>query len=281
VIRTRCAWSVVLEPREAVSPRRADQRDRERVGAVAGALQDHDRAVIVDAELRQGPVDARLSPGGRLGDRAGRRARYTPCGRVIQRQYRGITRRDYFRLGARTRYGGSSVVQDGRRANGVRRCGIYPTSSCRSPTLHPCGSRAAREDDLPLKWVGGYVSAAAHRSGPRFLGAHPVLPAAAQETFRTFAAAQGSSFRRTRATSCNGSWCARSPWPSGRRGTLPDRGGVRSGRGDGGEAIRPGDGDPERGQAQLAERPRLRGDARSAGVAVMGVGLERRAAPRQ
>src|SRR2546426_10922908 len=38
----------------------------------------------------------------------------------------------------------------------------------------------------------------------------------------------------------------------GRRGTLPDRGGIRSGRGNGSEAIRAGDGDPERGQAGLA-----------------------------
>src|SRR3989441_13124248 len=50
----------------------------------------------------------------------------------------------------------------------------------------------AREDDLPLKWVGGYV-AAAGASLPVLdsLAAHPVLPATAQETFRTFAAAQG------------------------------------------------------------------------------------------
>ena len=45
---------------------------------------------------------------------------------------------------------------------------------------------------LPLKWVGGYIAAAA-ASLPALdsLAAHPVLPAAAQETFRTFAAAQG------------------------------------------------------------------------------------------
>src|SRR5205823_4072377 len=43
------------------------------------------------------------------------------------------------------------------------------------------------------------------------------------------------------------------PGQVGRRGTLPDRGGIRSGRGNGSEAIRAGDGDPERGQAQLAE----------------------------
>ena len=49
-----------------------------------------------------------------------------------------------------------------------------------------------REEDLPLKWIGGYVSA----EGASFptldsLAARPTLPAAALERFRAFAAAQG------------------------------------------------------------------------------------------
>src|SRR5207247_7190 len=117
----------------------------------------------------------------------------TPCGRVVQRQYRGITRRDYFRLARAERdtAGRPSCKTDGGRTV-YGGGGIYPDVVLPEPDPAPLWLARAREDDLPLKWVGGYV-AAAGASLPALdsLAAHPMLPAAAQETFRTFAAAQG------------------------------------------------------------------------------------------
>ena len=71
---------------------------------VAGALQDHDRAVVVGRPsfgkslLMQGFP---LSDGSALYLVVGRVR--TPCGRVIQRQYHGLTRGDYYRLAAAER----------------------------------------------------------------------------------------------------------------------------------------------------------------------------------
>ncbi len=161
---------------------------------VAGALQDHDRAVIVG---RPSFGKALLMRGLPLADGSlmmlvvGHVT--TPCGRVIQRQYRGITRRDYFRLARAERdtAGRPSCKTDGGRTV-YGGGGIYPDVVLPEPDPAPLWLERAREDDLPLKWVGGYV-AAAGASLPVLdsLAAHPVLPATAQETFRTFAAAQG------------------------------------------------------------------------------------------
>src|SRR5437773_1257053 len=96
---------------------------------VAGALQDHDRAVIVGrpsfgkALLMRGLP---LADGSMIMLVVGHVT--TPCGRVVQRQYRGITRRDSVRLaraerdsagrpagktdGGRTVYGGGGIYPD-------------------------------------------------------------------------------------------------------------------------------------------------------------------------
>src|SRR6266700_4100825 len=161
---------------------------------VAGALQDHDRAVIVGrpsfgkALLMRGLP---LADGSMIMLVVGHVT--TPCGRVVQRQYRGITRRDYFRLARAERdtAGRPSCKTDGGRTV-YGGGGIYPDVVLPEPDPPPLWLARAREDNLPLKWVGGYV-AAAGASLPALdsLAAHPLLPAAAQETFRTFAAAQG------------------------------------------------------------------------------------------
>ena len=96
---------------------------------IAGALQDHDRAVIVGrasfgkALLMEGLP---LSDGSTMWLVVGHVR--TPCGRLIQRRYQGITRRDYFRLSraerdtagrpscqsasGRTLYGGGGIQPD-------------------------------------------------------------------------------------------------------------------------------------------------------------------------
>jgi carboxyl-terminal processing protease len=166
---------------------------------VAGALQDHDRAIIVG---RPSFGKALLMRGFPLTDGSlimlvvGHVA--TPCGRVIQRQYHGITRRDYFRLARAER---DTAGQPSCKTAGGRTVygggGIYPDVALPEPEPAPLWLERAREDDLPLKWIGGYVSSA----GAAFpnldsLAAHPSLPPAALESFRTFASAQGDVIPR-------------------------------------------------------------------------------------
>ncbi|MGH7700925.1 MAG: S41 family peptidase [Gemmatimonadales bacterium] len=161
---------------------------------VAGALQDHDRALIVGqasfgkALLMRGFP---MADGSVMVLVVGHIR--TPCGRVIQREYRGVTRRDYFRLaraerdtagrpscrtaGGRTVYGGG---------------GIYPDIVLPHADPAPLWLARVREDDLPLKWIGGYVTAAgASLPSLDSLAARPALPASALADFRTFARAQG------------------------------------------------------------------------------------------
>jgi carboxyl-terminal processing protease len=117
----------------------------------------------------------------------------TPCGRVVQRQYRGIARRDYFRLARAERdtAGRPSCKTDsGRTVYGGG--GIYPDVTLPEPDPAPLWLARAREDELPLKWIGGYLTAAgAALPSLDSLAAHPALPGSALENFRAFAAAQG------------------------------------------------------------------------------------------
>ena len=163
---------------------------------VAGALQDHDRAIVVGrpsfgkALLMRGLP---LTDGSLIMLVVGHVV--TPCGRVIQRRYHGITRRDYFRLARAERdtAGQPSCKTDsGRTVYGGG--GIYPDVVLPEPEPAPLWLERAREDDLPLKWIGGYVtSAGASLPGLDSLAAHPALPAAALQSFRAFATAQGDA----------------------------------------------------------------------------------------
>lgn len=160
---------------------------------LAGALQDHDRAVIVGqpsfgkALVMQGLP---LSDGSTMWLVVGHLR--TPCGRVIQRRYHGITRHEYFRLsraerdtagrpscrsaGGRTLYGGG---------------GIYPDVPLPDADAAPLWLARVREADLPLKWVGGYVaSAGAALSSLDTLAARRTLPPAAVASFRGLAAGE-------------------------------------------------------------------------------------------
>lgn len=161
---------------------------------VVGALQDHDRALVVGRPTFGKALLMRFFPmtdGSAIWLVSGHVR--TPCGRVVQRQYRGVTQRDYFRLaraerdtvgrpscrtaGGRTVYGGGGVYPDV----------VFPAGS---PT--PVWMARVREEDLPLKWIGGYLTA----NGAAFpsldaLVAKPALPAQALAEFRTFAQGQG------------------------------------------------------------------------------------------
>ena len=163
---------------------------------VAGALQDHDRALVVGRptfgkSLVMYPFP--LPDGSLFWMVAGHLN--TPCGRVIQRDYRGIPEHEYFRrAGADTTPGNrpSCKTDAGRTVYGGG--GIYPDVLTPKGSLRPVWLSRLYEDALPLKWTNGYVAAngAALASLDAF-AAHPELPAAAIAQFRTYAKAQGAT----------------------------------------------------------------------------------------
>jgi carboxyl-terminal processing protease len=161
---------------------------------VAGALQDHDRALIVGQPSFGKSLLMRgfpLADGSVIVLVIGHVK--TPCGRVVQRQYRSITRREYYRLARAER---DTVGRPACTTNGGRRVfgggGIYPDVVLDEAPTAPLWLAKVREQDLVLSWVGGYVGANASSltSLDAFLKA-PALPAAALADFRSFAAKQG------------------------------------------------------------------------------------------
>ena len=163
---------------------------------VAGALQDHDRALVVG---RPPFGKSLLMAGFPMSDGSiielviGHVR--TPCGRVIQRQYHSISRHEYYRLAGAERdtVGRPSCKTDqGRTVYGGG--GIYPDVRIGGEDVLPLWLARVRENDLVLKWIGGYVTAnAAAVSTLDALAANPMLPAAAIGDFRAFASQQGVS----------------------------------------------------------------------------------------
>ncbi|HEV2150233.1 MAG TPA: S41 family peptidase, partial [Longimicrobiaceae bacterium] len=159
---------------------------------VAGALQDHDRALVVGRTtfgkslMMQGFP---LTDGSVVMLVVGHLK--TPCGRVVQRQYRQVTRRDYYRLAgeARDTVGRPAcTTAAGRRVYGGG--GIYPDVVLPEAEAAPLWLARLREESLPLQWVGGYVGTAGLTTAEA-LAARPSLPDAALADFRAFAARQG------------------------------------------------------------------------------------------
>src|SRR4051812_44441188 len=128
---------------------------------VAGALQDHDRALVVGrpsfgkALLMRGFP---LSDGSSIVLVVGHVK--TPCGRVVQREYRSITRRDYYRLARADRdtAGRPSCRTDaGRTVYGGG--GIYPDVGLAEAADAPAWAARVAEQAIVLAWVGSYVDA--------------------------------------------------------------------------------------------------------------------------
>ena len=161
---------------------------------VAGALQDHDRALIVGRPSFGKSLLMRgfpLADGSAIVLVIGHVK--TPCGRVIQRQYRSITTREYYRLARADRdtAGRPACTTDtGRRVFGGG--GIYPDVMLDERQAIPLWLARAAEQDIALSWVGGYVSANASSLGSleAFLRAPAVSPAGIAD-FRAFATKQG------------------------------------------------------------------------------------------
>jgi carboxyl-terminal processing protease len=161
---------------------------------VAGALQDHDRALIVGRPTFGKALLMRgfpMSDGSILVLVVGHVR--TPCGRVVQRQYRSISRRDYFRMARADRdtAGRPSCRTDaGRTVYGGG--GIFPDVPLADRAPHPRWALRAEEQQLPLTWSGGYVDAhAASLSSLESFAKAGTLPLVALADFRTYAARQG------------------------------------------------------------------------------------------
>ena len=160
---------------------------------VAGALQDHDRALIVGTPTFGKSLlmaGFPMSDGSVIELVIGHVR--TPCGRVIQRQYHSISRRDYYRMAGADRdtVGRPSCKTDqGRVVYGGG--GIYPDVRL-AEEPQPLWVARVRENDLALKWIGGYVSANAGVPATLdALAANPSLPVAVVGEFRSFATQQG------------------------------------------------------------------------------------------
>jgi len=161
---------------------------------VAGALQDHDRAVIVGQPsfgkslMMQGFP---LSDGSVIVLVIGQVR--TPCGRAVQRQYHSLTSREYYRAARAERdtIGRPTCKSvSGRRLFGGG--GIYPDVRTPRPADPPVWVSRALELDLTLKWANQFVGAAGN--GLTTLDAfakEPTLPATALASFRTLAKENG------------------------------------------------------------------------------------------
>jgi carboxyl-terminal processing protease len=160
---------------------------------VAGALQDHDRALIVGrttfgkALLMQGFP---MTDGSVMVLVVGEIR--TPCGRSVQRDYRTITRREYYRgtIDERERAARPTcTTAGGRTVHGGG--GIYPDVVLEEAPV-PLWLARFQEQQLALRWVAGYLD-----SNPdaftdlETLAADPRLPRDAAESFLGFAREQG------------------------------------------------------------------------------------------
>ncbi len=162
---------------------------------VAGALQDHDRALIVGRPTFGKSLLMQTFPltdGSAMALVIGQLR--TPCGRIIQREYRGTSRRAYYldagqvsdntnrpacRTDAgRTVHGGGGIVPDV----------LLPERDS------PRWIAQVQERALPTTWAGGYVgSRGASLAAPDALARPGVLDAAAIADFRAYADRNGVS----------------------------------------------------------------------------------------
>jgi carboxyl-terminal processing protease len=117
----------------------------------------------------------------------------TPCGRLVQRQYRQVSTADYYRLaGADRDTAGrpSCKTAGGRVVYGGG--GIFPDVTLAERSGEPLWLARANELDLPLVWAGSWVTAhAAKLTTAEALARAPTLPADALADFRTMAATKG------------------------------------------------------------------------------------------
>jgi carboxyl-terminal processing protease len=160
--------------------------------SAADALQDHDRALIVGrptfgkALLMQGMP---LTDGSTMMLVVGHVT--TPCGRVVQRTYRGVRQSDYWReAGAALDTAGrpSCRTDSGRIVYGG---GIYPDLVLKEPTPVPLWIQQLHERDLLLKWAGALNADSASRPTSAAPDGGRVLSPKLVDEFRGFAHSRG------------------------------------------------------------------------------------------
>ena len=160
---------------------------------VTGALQDHDRALIWGRPtfgkslLMQGfPL-----PDGSIFEMVIGHVK-TPCGRIIQREYRGITRHDYYR---RARAERDTIGRPSCKTDGGRTVygggGIYPDVRSARRAVLPGWVGEVGEGAIAMRWAAAHASASAMNPTADAVAAGASLPQAALDDFRKFAAAQG------------------------------------------------------------------------------------------
>lgn len=160
---------------------------------VAGALQDHDRALIVGRAtfgksllMQSFP----LTDGSWMTLVVGQVR--TPCGRIVQREFRAESRRDYYRdagqtVGTTNRP--SCRTDNGRTVFGGG--GVVPDITI-SEVLTPVWLSRASERGLLTTWAAGYVDRAGATLSniDGFIGARS-LDTSTVASFRAFAASNG------------------------------------------------------------------------------------------
>ncbi|MBK8247180.1 MAG: PDZ domain-containing protein [Gemmatimonadetes bacterium] len=156
---------------------------------VAGALQDHDRAVVVGQPSFGKSLmmlGMPLSDGSVMQLVVGRIR--TPCGRIVQRAYRDVSLRAYYREARTAR---DTVGRPTCRSAGGRTLygggGIFPDVRLTAHDATPAWYIDALDDDLPLKWANQYVSTNADSRTMEAFADSPSLPASAVSGFRALA----------------------------------------------------------------------------------------------
>ncbi len=160
---------------------------------VAGALQDHDRALVVGRPTFGKSLMMRgfpLTDGSVIVLVVGRVR--TPCGRLVQREYRGLTTREYYRQAAEVRdtAGRASCLSSGGRTV-YGGGGVYPDVFFAAADGDPAWLARVREQELPLKWVGGYLTGAGAAVSLDSLAKRGAVSAAGVADFRSFAQTRG------------------------------------------------------------------------------------------
>jgi carboxyl-terminal processing protease len=119
----------------------------------------------------------------------------TPCGRIVQRSYRGKALRDYYEgaWSARDTTGlPSCKTASGRTVYGGG--GIVPDIILPAHLEMPAWLERIQEDRLVLQWIGGYLDAhGKDYSTLDAFAAAPTVPTAAVTDFRAFVASKGDS----------------------------------------------------------------------------------------
>jgi carboxyl-terminal processing protease len=160
---------------------------------VAGALQDHDRALIVGRPTFGKSLLMRPFPmtDGSVIHLVVGQIR-TPCGRVVQRPYRDLRTADYFRMaGAIADTTGRPTCQTdgGRTVYGGG--GIYPDVLFQDVGEAPEWYLQVQEEELLIRWIGSYLNEQESAETTPAEFAEATLPRDVVENFIAFAAEEG------------------------------------------------------------------------------------------